>query len=226
MAGLDRFTNTHRHSLILIKGLSVIYEHCLTKRGNVWSCWELGVYLIWGQQGLGEGCTPIDRQTWTSYLDPPAKQTFTFRTEGRGVSDRTAEGEGDRSPRSNYKGEAHLQRHETTCRAGLHLISSICWGTLSWFLTVLNTAERHRLNAHAGRNRIRLKSGEKNKGKGLKRHGKTMKRCEIKKAEERWMWIWKKKKKKNCTSLVSTEVAYITGRQGGGEGWGRAGCAK
>lgn len=165
MAGLDRFTNTHRHSLILIKGLSVIYEHCLTKRGNVWSCWELGVYLIWGQQGLGEGCTPIDRQTWTSYLDPPAKQTFTFRTEGRGVSDRTAEGEGDRSPRSNYKGEAHLQRHETTCRAGLHLISSICWGTLSWFLTVLNTAERHRLNAHAGRNRIRLKSGEKIKAK-------------------------------------------------------------
>lgn len=33
--GLTRFTNTQRHSLILIKGLSVIYEHCLIKRGHV-----------------------------------------------------------------------------------------------------------------------------------------------------------------------------------------------
>lgn len=34
-AGPNRFTNTQRHSLILIKGLSVIYEHCLLKRGYV-----------------------------------------------------------------------------------------------------------------------------------------------------------------------------------------------
>lgn len=33
--GLTRFTNTQRHSLILIKGLSVIYEHCLIKWGHV-----------------------------------------------------------------------------------------------------------------------------------------------------------------------------------------------
>lgn len=34
-AGPNRFTNTQRHSLILIKGLSVSYEHCLIKRGHV-----------------------------------------------------------------------------------------------------------------------------------------------------------------------------------------------
>lgn len=33
VAGLDRFTNTQRPSLILIKGLSVIYDHCLAERG-------------------------------------------------------------------------------------------------------------------------------------------------------------------------------------------------
>lgn len=32
VAGLDRFTNTQRPSLILIKGLSVIYEHRLAER--------------------------------------------------------------------------------------------------------------------------------------------------------------------------------------------------
>lgn len=37
-AGPNRFTNTQRHSLILIKGLSVIYEHCLLKRGHVRWC--------------------------------------------------------------------------------------------------------------------------------------------------------------------------------------------
>lgn len=30
--------------------------------------------LIWGQQGFGEGCAPIDRKAWTSNLDPPARK--------------------------------------------------------------------------------------------------------------------------------------------------------
>lgn len=34
VAGLDSFTSRQRPSLILIKGLSVIYEHRLAKRGH------------------------------------------------------------------------------------------------------------------------------------------------------------------------------------------------
>lgn len=36
--------------------------------------YKVYVYLIWGQQGFGEGCAPIDRKAWTSNLDPPARK--------------------------------------------------------------------------------------------------------------------------------------------------------
>lgn len=36
--------------------------------------YQLHVYLIWGQKGFGEGCAPINRQAWTSDLDPPVRE--------------------------------------------------------------------------------------------------------------------------------------------------------
>ena len=32
------------------------------------------VYLIWGQQGFGEGCAPVDGEAWTGDLDPPVEK--------------------------------------------------------------------------------------------------------------------------------------------------------
>lgn len=41
---------------------------------------KLRVYLVRGQQGLGEGCAPVDREARTGDLDPPVgTRGFTFR---------------------------------------------------------------------------------------------------------------------------------------------------
>lgn len=41
---------------------------------------KLRVYLVGGQQGLGEGCAPVDRQARTGDLDPPVgTRGFIFR---------------------------------------------------------------------------------------------------------------------------------------------------
>lgn len=58
--GLDRFTDTRRHSLILIKGLSVIYEHCLIKRGTC----LIGVFTSYGDNKGLEKAVPqsMDRR--------------------------------------------------------------------------------------------------------------------------------------------------------------------
>lgn len=101
---------------------------------------QVHVYLIWGQQGSGEGCAPIDRKAWTSDLDPPVgERRYTFVLKYTSMSDckcvRKTEAvrEGER-PKSYYTGRAHLRVH-AACGyvmqwvvqgASLHLISSIC----------------------------------------------------------------------------------------------------
>lgn len=44
---------------------------------------KVHVYLIWRQQGFGEGGAPVDREAWTSDLDPPVgvKKTHVFVTK-------------------------------------------------------------------------------------------------------------------------------------------------
>lgn len=63
MIVIDRFTNTQRHSLILIKGLSVMYEHCLIKRG-MFDRIESWVFTSYGDNKGLEKAVPqsIDRR--------------------------------------------------------------------------------------------------------------------------------------------------------------------
>lgn len=89
--------------------------------------------------------------------------------------------------------------------ASLHLISSICWGDLSWFATALKTATLHCLNAQPASERGRLKrkgggfccrgggrlvAGGINRKTGEEvRRWKEKKCSERKEGEVRWVWI-------------------------------------